>query len=88
MQYQLADVGVLRLDDNAWIPSDINNRDWQDYQLWLTVKGNVPLVAVPPVAPAPPQSLLDQVNAMSQVDRKSLFGLLTAATAVAGNNKP
>lgn len=87
MQYQLADVGVLRLDDNAWIPSDTHNRDWQDYQFWLAA-GNVPQ-PLPVVQPlSQPPTLLDQVNAMSQVDRKSLFGLLTAATAVAGNNKP
>ena len=45
--YQLTEDGVKRLEDNAFIPSDPRNCDWQDYQQWLT-EGNEPLPA--PVA--------------------------------------
>jgi hypothetical protein len=34
--------GVLRLSDNAWIPDNIENTDWQAYQVWLS-EGNTPL---------------------------------------------
>ena len=39
--YQLTQNGVLRLEDNVWIPNDVRNRDWQDYQEWLK-EGNTP----------------------------------------------
>ena len=33
---------ILRLPDNAWIPNDPENTDWQAYQAWLA-EGGVPL---------------------------------------------
>lgn len=39
--YKLAQNGVIRLTDNAFIPADENNRDWQEYQEWLA-EGNTP----------------------------------------------
>jgi hypothetical protein len=33
---------IKRLPDNAWIPNDPENTDWQQYQVWLS-KGNTPL---------------------------------------------
>lgn len=33
---------ILRISDNAQIPNDLMNRDWADYQEWLTY-GNSPL---------------------------------------------
>jgi DNA anti-recombination protein RmuC len=33
---------ILRLPDNAWIPNDPANTDWQAYQEWLA-QGGVPL---------------------------------------------
>lgn len=39
--YKLQDNGVLRLEDNAVIPADPQNRHWQEYQVWLA-EGNTP----------------------------------------------
>ena len=33
---------ILRLPDNAYIPNDPDNTDWQQYQVWLS-EGNQPL---------------------------------------------
>jgi len=33
---------ILRLPDNAYIPNDPDNTDWQAYQEWLAA-GNTPL---------------------------------------------
>ena len=39
--YKLADNGVIRLSDGAFIPDDPTNRDWQEYQKWLA-QGSTP----------------------------------------------
>jgi hypothetical protein len=33
---------IKRLPDNAFIPNDPDNTDWQNYQIWLS-EGNTPL---------------------------------------------
>ena len=35
---------ILRVSDNAFIPNDMNNKDWIAYQTWLG-NGNTPLAA-------------------------------------------
>ena len=47
VMYQLAESGVIRLSDQAFIPDCNDNRDWQAYQQWLS-EGNKPLPMHPP----------------------------------------
>jgi hypothetical protein len=48
MNYQMLDDGyVLRLDDNACIPPDPSNTDYQAYLAWRAA-GNTPLPVTPP----------------------------------------
>ena len=49
--------GVRRVSDNAFIPDDPQNRDWQAYQAWLKA-GGVPNPAPPPPPPIVPQSVM------------------------------
>ena len=39
---QISTQYILRLPDNAQIPNDSANTDWQQYQVWLS-EGNTPL---------------------------------------------
>lgn len=51
MTYQLTAEGdiIRRLEDNAWIPADPGNRDYQAYLAWLD-DGNTPEPAEEPNA--------------------------------------
>lgn len=39
--YKLMGQGILRLEDQTWIPNSADNQDWQEYQAWLA-EGNEP----------------------------------------------
>jgi len=60
MAYKLLPIGVLRVDDGAFIPPDTGNRDWREYQNWAS-SGNTPLPQDP--APLPTQDELDTLAA-------------------------
>jgi hypothetical protein len=47
---------VLRIEDQAHIPNDGGNRDWNEYQTWLS-EGNTPDPA--PAPPDPPPAPLE-----------------------------
>ena len=60
MTYQLTSGDtILRLSDNAYIPQAPGNRDYREYQAWLS-EGNTPLpapVEAPPAEPTLPEKL-------------------------------
>lgn len=62
MSYKLASVGVIRTTDGAFIPPDIKNIDWRDYQKWIA-DGNTTLPQDPP--PPPTQDEIDATSAKS-----------------------
>lgn len=62
-EYQLTatDSIVTRAADQAYIPNDPANRDWQEYQQWLEDGGVPDPYVAPPPPPTPPPSPEDQV---------------------------
>jgi hypothetical protein len=63
MTFQLtASECILRTTDNAFIPPDPENLDYQEYQAWVAA-GNTPLPYVPPEKP-PELSLKDKLDTL------------------------
>lgn len=56
---------IIRVSDNAYIPADDRNSDYQQYQVWLSA-GNVSEPADPP--PAPDIDALRQAAYIAQAD--------------------
>jgi hypothetical protein len=76
MTYQLTTSDtILRLSDNAFIPPDPANTDYQEYLKWLE-EGNTPLPADPIPEPEPltPQQKLQQAG-LTVEELKGLLGL-------------
>ena len=67
--------GIRRLTDNAVIPPDPANTDYQQYLLWLE-EGNTPLPPDPEPEPEPltPQQKLEAAG-LSIEELKELLGL-------------
>jgi hypothetical protein len=77
-EYQLTatEASVIRTADQAFIPNDPANRDWQEYQQWLEA-GGVPDPYVPPPEPepVPPPAELGDVVLLDHENRlRSLEG--------------
>ena len=63
MIYQLAEHNTVhRLSDNAYIPKDDRNVDYQQYQQWLAA-GNTPLPAPEPPKPPAPATAAEKLAA-------------------------
>lgn len=62
--YKLTNNGVIRLYDNAYIPDCDDNRDWQEYQQWLS-EGNEPL----PMDPSPIDNSIYIANGQARQQR-------------------
>lgn len=63
MTYQLTTGDtILRTADNAFIPQDPANTDFQAYQAWLA-EGHTPEPAPEPPAPPPPPSAAERLKA-------------------------
>lgn len=79
--YRLTVGGVSRLSDGAVVPDDEGNRDWRDYQKWLSA-GNQP-----EPAPVPPIVIPDRVPAgdfVTALYQLGWLGDVKAAIAAAG----
>ncbi|NQU69149.1 MAG: hypothetical protein HQ514_01290 [Rhodospirillales bacterium] len=75
--YKLTENGVLRTADGAHIPSDSNNRHWQEYLEWLLEPGNVPDPADPPPA-----------LVVAPLDAEELYDMLVVKGVVAAGDRP
>lgn len=78
---------IVRIEDNAIIPADLNNADFQEYQNWIS-KGNTPLPKDPDPAPDPKIVGVDFEGIMCSATMEDQNGLIAVLVAyqVAGAN--
>ena len=75
MNYKLAKIGVIRIQDGAFIPPDSSNTDWAIYQKWI-YDGNIPLPKDPD--PLPTQDEIDATAAKQYGKLVALKGMTPA----------
>ena len=73
MTYQLTETNcILRVADNAFIPTDTGNRDYREYLDWVAA-GNTPLPAPEPIVPTPAEKLA--ASGLTVDELKTLLGI-------------
>ena len=70
MQGQVSDQTILRDEDQAFIPFDPDNVDYQQYLAWLD-EGNEPTPCTPPTA-SPEAVIADSAQSLELANAKSL----------------
>jgi hypothetical protein len=60
---------IQRIEDTAFIPNDPKNRDWREYQDWLT-KGNLLKSAIVPTITDPSKDLTDAKDTKKLTDQR------------------
>lgn len=80
MTYKLlAGGGVRRIEDGATIPPTNDNLDWQAYQAWLLVPGNVPAPADPLPGPDTAVGMTERARDQAHDDLDAAIAALPAA---------
>ena len=71
--FKLTNQGVIRLNDGASIPDNMENRDWRKYQNWLA-DGNTPEPAdTPPTLPPKSAAELTAEELAAHLVKKSVI---------------
>jgi hypothetical protein len=68
--------GVIRVEDGAYVPNDVDNTDWQAYLAWLDA-GNTPLPIEVPVVP--PNLVLSRVAFLKRFDPSEVLAIRARA---------
>lgn len=73
MQNKVSDSAILRDEDQAFIPFDPDNVDYQDYLAWLD-QGNEPNPPpgdpVPPIETPPPPDIVELNSQVQDIDQR------------------
>jgi hypothetical protein len=82
----LNSTGVLRQGDNAIIPEDAGNADWQTYQAWVA-DGNTPDAADPEVPEQHNAPILSEIAVLEAKQARALRELALGIDAETAQSK-